>query len=177
MQFIFDSKDEAETTLLTLNMVCKHISNPSESQESSNNNSEVESTEFSNLTESDWKEIYANHTLLKFKKGDRIIKENDVNKESVLYLIHTGTCVEEKIIQGQTQQLLKYATNETIGELSFLFGGRAITSIVADSDEVEIIAFKGSHLKNVFHRNQSAGARFFKSMADILAQRLRVLQS
>lgn len=138
----------------------------------------MEGLEISNPTQDDWKEIYGVNNGIKFSKGDIIIKENSTTKESVLYILQSGTCVEEKDVgEGQKVSVLKYNPGETLGELAFLFGGKAISSIIADSDQVELIPIKGNHLKSVFEKNQSAGARFFKSMADTLARRLRVLQS
>lgn len=169
-------------------MVCKHLHNQSSdevcnqphhgerSNSSLDENKLVSETEMSNPNEEDWKHILSITSISKYRKGDYLQKEGSSHAVPILYILNRGSCVEEKMIEGTPSKFLHYQENETMGEPLFLLGGKAVSSIIAESDQVEALTISGAKLQKVFQNNPTSGSRFFKFLADVLSHRLRILQ-
>jgi CRP-like cAMP-binding protein len=73
---------------------------------------------------------------------------------------------EAKIVLGRMSE------SETFGEISFLFGGPASATIIAD-DNVELYIIEGSFVNILFVKYPSLGGRFYHYLASVLAHRLK----
>ena len=63
---------------------------------------------------------------------------------------------------------------ETFGEISFLQGGKATASVIAQKKRTEIQFIEDNYLYAVFARYPQVAGRFFQYVATILESRLRL---
>jgi CRP-like cAMP-binding protein len=142
------------------------------------------------LTRRDWEAILLGSQIVNFKKDEAVVVEQ-VTQHQRLYYILSGTCRIEKavdatsdehktkkrsdLISSRTGKLLlgHMYESETFGEISFLFGGRASASVIADSDEVKLYIIEGRFLDVLFVKYPSLAGRFFHYLSSVLAHRLK----
>jgi len=68
----------------------------------------------------------------------------------------------------------KMVESEMFGEISFLEGGAATASVVADSDKVEIYVIEGYFINVLFVRQPGLAGRFYHHLSSLLALRLAI---
>jgi len=71
-----------------------------------------------------------------------------------------------------TQILGRIGPPQTLGEISLLLGGSATASVIADSDEVEVLDIEKGFIDVMFVRYPDMAGRFFHYLASVLARRL-----
>jgi len=143
------------------------------------------------FTLSDWKVILQGATRRSFNKGDIIIEEG--SKSQKIYHITFGTCriekkapyskkreayakklqsVEVKPKKGLPQILGRIGPPQTLGEISLLLGGSATASVIADSEEVEVLDVEKGFIDVMFVRYPDMAGKFYHYLASVLARRL-----
>ena len=123
------------------------------------------------LTPDDWTLINAKAKRLKFTLGQEIIRQGSVG--TTLYIIRSG---EAKVQLDSTKGRVTLAvlqSDEICGELAFLERGISNASVLASDDVVEVDAIQASDLRQLFESFSGLGARFYFSLAVVLARRLR----
>jgi cAMP-dependent protein kinase regulator len=103
-----------------------------------------------------------------FKKGDKIIKQND--KGDVFYILDEGICHAEKVFEEgkEAENVKDYKSCDYFGELALLKGEPRAATIVADSDckllSLDRMAFKRllGPLENILKRNSENYVKYMK---------------
>ena len=62
-------------------------------------------------------------------------------------------------------------SNEPFGEISFLQGGAATASVVADDEKVEVYVFEGYYLNTLYASDAALAGRFFHYLSTLLSSR------
>jgi len=91
--------------------------------------------------------------------------------------LNTGNFKIEDIRQQQNEKITQYVLGtvgppQTLGELSVLMGSKASASVIADSDEVEVLVLEKSFMNIMFVRYPDMVGRFYHYLASIMARRL-----
>ncbi len=77
-----------------------------------------------------------NHTLLEFKEGDWILKEDEISND--LYLLLKGNCQVTRTQDEKTIQLAKLSAGELFGEMSMISNLPRRSNVVAKNDVVTL---------------------------------------
>jgi CRP-like cAMP-binding protein len=122
------------------------------------------------LTQNDWTLIEAKAKRISVKLGQEIIKEGA--RLDHLYVLRSGSASVE--LEGTTSRavIATLSAGDVCGEMAFL-GDRTATAAVVAKDEVEVDAILAEDLRQLVAVFPGFGARFYRSLAVILAQRLR----
>ena len=72
------------------------------------------------------------HAIVKYNRGDNIIKEGD--ESTMLYLLLKGSVMIVKKVDGHTIRLAKLKPGEIFGEMSFFSKKRRRSDVVAGND-------------------------------------------
>jgi CRP-like cAMP-binding protein len=122
------------------------------------------------LTRNDWILIESRAKRIGFKLGQEIIKEGA--RIDHLYVLRHGSASVE--LEGTTSRavIATLSVGDVCGEMAFLGDSRATAAVVA-KDEVEVDAIWADDLRQLVAAFPGFGARFYRSLAVILAQRLR----
>jgi CRP-like cAMP-binding protein len=86
--------------------------------------------------EADWSAILTASTRKKYQKGDVLCREDEMNTKNNMWIIEFGQCRFEKMLHGAPSEVGKIGVNETVGEISFLLGGKYDHTFVVESNEV-----------------------------------------
>jgi CRP/FNR family transcriptional regulator, cyclic AMP receptor protein len=122
------------------------------------------------LTRNDWTLIESKAKRVSFNLGQEIISEGA--RIDHLYILRHGTASVQ--LAGTTSHALiaELVAGDVFGEMAFLEDSRATATVVA-KDEVEIDAIWSDDLRQLVLMFPGFGTRFYRSLAVILAQRLR----
>jgi CRP-like cAMP-binding protein len=122
------------------------------------------------LTRNDWTLIESKAKRISVGLGQEIIKEGA--RIDHLYVLRQGSASVQ--LEGTTSQAVLSTPSEgdVFGEMAFLGDSTATASVVA-KDEVEIDAIWADDLRELRATFPGFGARFYRSLSVILAQRLR----
>jgi len=127
--------------------------------------------ESSTLSEQDWDLLLSDaHSLLMYAKDEIIVKQGKPPKR--LFQVSKGSCRLRITENGKSKKLGILQAGDTFGELSFLLNCSATADVIADQDEVEIIALDAVHLRLLFHSDAGLAARFYRYLAGLIADRL-----
>jgi CRP-like cAMP-binding protein len=119
------------------------------------------------LTENDWALLRSIAQRRSFKARELIISIN--SQPNALFILNTGSASVE-VIRGQS--IAKLKAGDICGEMAFLEGCAASASVVAETEtEAEVLDVAGVH--RIFELYPHVQARFYKSLALLLSQRLR----
>ena len=70
--------------------------------------------------------------------------------------------------------LARMPNGSTFGEMSFLLGGGASASVIADSDDgVTVFIVEADYFKRLFNERPELAGRWFKYLATVLEGRFR----
>uniref|UniRef100_A0A6B2L0J8 Cyclic nucleotide-binding domain-containing protein n=1 Tax=Arcella intermedia TaxID=1963864 RepID=A0A6B2L0J8_9EUKA len=152
------------------------------------------------MTNRDWKAILQGTARKSFSRGEVIISEGE--NQSNIYHITFGTCKVRKQIttsqpslkpkkdwmprrlnSGQVKTesrenstqfkiLGTIGAPQTLGEISLLLNTKATASVIADSDQVEVLVLEKNFMNIMFVRYPDMAGRFYHYLASILARRL-----
>ena len=122
------------------------------------------------LTANDWALMESKEKRVKFKLGVEIIREGATIDH--LYVVRAGSAAVE--LAGTTSRTLiaTLQAGDICGEMAFLGDSRATASVVA-KENVEVDAIWASDLRQLVRDFPGFGTRFYRSLAIVLAQRLR----
>lgn len=126
------------------------------------------------LKESDWVLILARANRLTFEPGKEIIQEG--SRGRAVYIIRKGSVSIELTIREQKAEIALLGPGEIFGEISFLTKGTTSAAVVA-KDKVEVDELDDEELQLLFESFPGIGARFYHSLAVVLAMRLRETSS
>lgn len=121
------------------------------------------------VQERHWEIILMGGREVRFRQDDVIIKEGEELQR--IYQIVEGTCRVEKV--GFDHVLARMPNGSTFGEMSFLLGGGASASVIADSEEVTVFIIEADYFKRLFNERPELAGRWFKYLATVLEGRFR----
>jgi hypothetical protein len=122
------------------------------------------------LTQDDWENILKGANLVTLAKDEVIINEGD--KLQRIYQVAKASCRIEKGIERKTVLGRMGKEDGVFGEISFLEGGAATASVVADENEATVYIIEGYYLDILFQRNPRLSGRFYHYLAQLLAKRV-----
>jgi len=122
------------------------------------------------LTRNDWTLIESRAKRIGFKLGQEIISEGA--RIDHLYVLRSGSASVE--LEGTTSRtvIASLIAGDVCGEMAFLEDSTATAAVVA-KDDIEVDAIRADELRQLVAAFPGFGARFYRSLAVILAQRLR----
>jgi CRP/FNR family transcriptional regulator, cyclic AMP receptor protein len=122
------------------------------------------------LTRNDWTLIESKAKRMSLKLGQEIIKEGA--RIDHLYILRCGSASVE--LEGTTAraEIATLGAGDVCGEMAFLGDSTATAAVVA-KDEVEVDAIWADDLRELTAVFPGFGVRFYRSLAALLAQRLR----
>ncbi len=128
------------------------------------------SSALQDLTRNDWTLIESKAKRISLKLGQEIIKEGA--RIHHLYVLRRGEASVE--LEGTTSRVViaTLSAGDICGEMAFLGDSTATAAVVA-KDEVEVDAIWADDLRQLVAVFPGFGTRFYRSLAIILAQRLR----
>jgi CRP-like cAMP-binding protein len=119
------------------------------------------------LNSADWRLVFENATAQEFRAGDVVLGEGEQYQR--IYQLSDGMC--NVLVGGKHIAELK--PGAMFGELTFLVGGGATASIVAQSDTVTVVFVERLRLQKLFDANPQLAGKFYKFLALFMAKRLR----
>ena len=125
---------------------------------------------FSYLSEQEERALLEKGGVSRFTPGAVIVREGD--HHNAIYVIRLGHVRVEKNSAGFPLELARLGPGEIFGEMSFIDGSPASADIVAN-EYVETYVVDGLILDPLLKKYPSIYGRLFRSLAGILARRLR----
>jgi len=119
------------------------------------------------LTANDWALLKTISRRLVFKQREMIITIN--SRPNAMFILASGSAVVE-VLRGTT--IARLAPGHVCGEMAFIESNAASASVVAET-ETTVDALDFPALTEVFNHHPHLEARFYKSLALLLSQRLR----
>jgi len=108
---------------------------------------------------------------LSFAPGERIIVQAQENPH--IYVIRDGEVkVTLRDDGGQEVEVARLAIGSIFGEMAFVTGDVASANVIA-VDEVEVLCVGHSHVSQMVTEDPGFAGRFYRSLATVLAERLR----
>eukprot|EP01114_Cavostelium_apophysatum_P022767 TRINITY_DN8350_c0_g1_i1.p1 TRINITY_DN8350_c0_g1~~TRINITY_DN8350_c0_g1_i1.p1 ORF type:complete len:952 (-),score=273.46 TRINITY_DN8350_c0_g1_i1:46-2901(-) len=126
------------------------------------------------MTEREWEKLFQCATLTTYKKDEEILAMGEEIQR--IFQIGKGICRVELVNAGSRTPIGKMKSGEIFGEITYLFGGGANVSIVADS-EVKIYTIERTSLMEFFGNRPELAAKFFKFLATQISKRLKLPDS
>ncbi|MGA9040729.1 MAG: cyclic nucleotide-binding domain-containing protein [Terriglobales bacterium] len=123
------------------------------------------------LTANDWVLISAKAKRLTFGLGEEIIKQGAVG--DTIYVIRSGQASVELAAPESKTVVAKLEREDICGDMAFLEKSTATAAVIASDQKVEVDAIKAEDLRHLFESFPGLGARFYRSLAVVLARRLR----
>eukprot|EP01094_Clydonella_sp_ATCC50884_P013586 TRINITY_DN2386_c0_g2_i1.p1 TRINITY_DN2386_c0_g2~~TRINITY_DN2386_c0_g2_i1.p1 ORF type:complete len:710 (+),score=205.48 TRINITY_DN2386_c0_g2_i1:971-3100(+) len=120
------------------------------------------------LTDAHWDLILMGGREIHYSPGEVILSEADELQR--IYQIVNGSCVVRK--KGFWDVLSNMNAGDTFGEMSFLMGGGATASVLADT-EVTVFLLEAEYFKRLFNEHPDISGRWFKYLATVLMQRFK----
>ncbi|HWC18292.1 MAG TPA: cyclic nucleotide-binding domain-containing protein [Terriglobales bacterium] len=118
------------------------------------------------ITPNDWVLIKAGARQMKFAGGDVLIRQDSPG--GTLYLLRSGSAR----VEAKGFLLTRIGPGQVCGEITFLESGLCSATVTAES-EIEVDAIDCAELHRIFRMFPHVGARFYQSLAILLARRLR----
>ena len=131
----------------------------------------MQQSSFSYLLPNDWTLLSNKSERLEFRLGEEIIHAG--SRPNYIYIIRSGTASVELPTADATATLAILEEGDVCGEIAFLGDGRATAAVIARDMEVEVDAIPVHDLLTLCEEMPGFGFRLFRSLAGILAQRLK----
>jgi len=123
------------------------------------------------LTDEDMGLLEANAEILNFKANDLIISQRHENPG--VYWVRKGIVRVELSRLYQDIVIAGIGPGQVFGEMSYLMDDHKTTSAIVANEDVEAMFVERHKLDNLLDENDGLAARFFKTVAITLAQRLK----
>jgi CRP-like cAMP-binding protein len=123
------------------------------------------------LTPNDWVLIQAKAERRTYKLGEEIIRQGESGDS--LFIIRRGEASVELAGTGSRAIVASLGPDDVCGEISFIEQTRASAAVVAKEETVEADAINAHELRRILEAYPGLAARFYRSLALIVAQRLR----
>jgi CRP-like cAMP-binding protein len=120
------------------------------------------------LTANDWNLLRSRSHSRTFSKGEAIIHSN--SRPTALFILKKGSATVE-VTQGTV--IARLAPGDICGEMAFIENNVASASVLAAEPETEAELFELPEVSAIFSSYPHLEARFYKSLALLLSQRLR----
>jgi len=95
---------------------------------------------------------------------------------SCIFQVSKGSCRIEKK-EASKLQILGKIERSIFGEISFLEGGVASASVIADVDNTTVHIIEGYFLNILFQYHSELAGRFFNYICNVLSKRLSERES
>ena len=122
------------------------------------------------LTRNDWALIESKARRMSVGLGQEIIQEGA--RIDHLYVLRGGSASVELEVTTSRSVIAALNAGDVCGEMAFL-GDRTATASVVAKDDVEVDAIWADDLRELIAAFPGFGVRFYRSLAVLLAQRLR----
>ena len=122
------------------------------------------------LSASDWNLVASKSKKISFEKDQTLIREGSMPK--TVYLLRSGKVRVERSNGGGRSVLVILGPGSIFGEMAFIEDALASASVLADGN-VDVDALEVADLKQMFEAFPHFAARFYRSAAVTLSQRLR----
>ena len=122
------------------------------------------------LDEGDWEKLDASTERQRFAPDEVILAEGD--RRHALFVIEQGAARVERRHAEFHLEIARLEAGEVFGEMSFVEGYSASASVVADED-CEVAVIEGDAVDRLIAADDRFAARFYRSLAEVLSQRLR----
>jgi CRP/FNR family transcriptional regulator, cyclic AMP receptor protein len=123
------------------------------------------------LTANDWILVTAKAKRLTFRLGEEIIKQGALG--DTLIVVRSGEASVELAGANSTVVVAKLGPEDICGDMAFLEKSTATAAVIAKDELVEVDAIRGEDLRKLFESFPGLGTRFYRSLALVLARRLR----
>jgi CRP-like cAMP-binding protein len=124
------------------------------------------------LTADDWILIQAKAVRCTFKLGDEIIRQGAWGDS--IYIIRRGDASVEVAGTSSRAIVASLGPEDICGDMAFLEQGKATAAVIARDEEVEVDQIKVHDLRELMEAFPRLASRFYRSLALVLVQRLRV---
>jgi CRP-like cAMP-binding protein len=124
------------------------------------------------LTADDWVLIQAKAVRRIFKLGDEIIREGAWGDS--IYIIRGGEASVELAGTGSRTIVAHLVPGDVCGDMAFLEQAKASAAVIAKAEEVEVDQISARSLAEIMEAFPRLASRFYRSLAVVLVQRLRV---
>lgn len=119
------------------------------------------------LSEEEAQVVLQKGTVLTCRKGERIVRINDVTRE--MYVLLTGL-IEVRSASGQTS-IAVFGPGQIIGEIGCILGCQRDGDVVAVEDS-EILVISRAHIERLIANQPDLAARTLMNLSRILCERL-----
>ena len=123
------------------------------------------------LVPNDWVLIQAKAARRTFKLGEEIIRQGD--RGGSIYIMRRGEASVELAGTGSRAILARLGPEDVCGEIAFLEQSKATAAVVAKDEEVEADEVTAHELRGILEAFPGLASRFYRSLALVLAERLR----
>lgn len=123
------------------------------------------------LTDNDWILVSARAERRRYAPGEALIQEGA--RGETVYIIRTGVASVVLAGAGGKAPVAQLGPGDICGDMAFLEKGKATASVVAE-EAVEADAIRAAELESLFESFPGLASRFYRSLAVVLARRLRV---
>lgn len=124
------------------------------------------------LTPNDWALLRSKSRRQSFKQGGLIIPIN--TRPTALFILQKGSATVE-VNRGTV--IARLAPGDICGEMAFVENNVASASVIAAEPETEVEVLDVPEVSAIFSSYPHLEARFYKSLALVLSQRLRKTSS
>lgn len=125
---------------------------------------------FDYLTNDDERLLLERSTRMSFHAGESILEEG--SRRQAIFVIRSGIVGVEVAHLGRGVAIRQLGPGEVFGEMSFLESAAASASVFARED-VELDIVEGTYVHSLLASVPGLAARFYQSLATMLAKRLR----
>jgi len=122
------------------------------------------------LTDDDWMLMLKDVQRLKFDQDAVILTEGETRH--AIFFIENGSARVERRHMDFYVEIARLERGDIFGEMSFLEGYAASASVIA-AEPCDVMCFDGHLVEALIKVDNGFGARFYRSLAEVLSNRLR----
>lgn len=123
------------------------------------------------LTANDWQLIAAKARRRNFKLGEEIIRQGSLGER--IYIVRKGEASVELAGTSTRSVVATLGPEDICGDMAFLEKGKTTAAVVTKSAEVVVDEINADDLREIFEAFPRMASRFYRSLAVVLARRLR----
>jgi CRP-like cAMP-binding protein len=123
------------------------------------------------LTTNDWMLLNARAHRRSYKLGEEIIREGSLSDS--IFVVRSGSASVELAGSRSRAIVATLGPDDICGDMSFLEKGPTTAGVVATDEQVEVDEICSDDLREIFEAFPRLAFRFYRSLAVVLARRLR----